>query len=511
MKNPKQLLLKNIFSNWALMVTSAIIAFFLTPFLVHTLGKEEYGIWALVFSIIAYMNFFDVGMKQSLARYLSKHYATKDYDGLNAVINSSNLIYTITGSLVIIGTLVVAHFFLDSFSVAPELLPVMRTALIIIGFNQAVHFFFMTGTAIGPFHRYDISNAVEITFSIISALIVVYYLKKGHGLITLAIITITVNIVQSVVRRIVQQYLVPQIRWRFKYIDRKYVRELLGYGFVGFLIVISWMVIFNIDNVVVGIFLSTTAVTFYSIAGQMITYLRTIINAIGIPLVPAISHLDATSDTREIAGLYSKISKYLYYFSGCICVGLMFFAGKFIYLWMGPEFTDTVEILMILTIPVCVYLPQVMANSVLLGIGRHLPLFYVLAAEAVSNAALSLILVRPLGIHGVALGTAIPQLIIYLFVYPYVFHRIIKASLKGFYLTSAKMLATSALFTLPIAVLMKYVNHIPGWGGLFADIVLVGAFALAGFLWKVLDPEDRVKLLSKLKKTKSVNVSNHGR
>ena len=500
MKDPQKHFLKNIFSNWAFMVTGAIIAFFLTPFLVHTLGKEEYGIWALVFSIIAYMNFFDVGMKQSLARYLSKHYATKDYDGLNAVINSSNLIYTITGSLVIMGTLVIAYFLLDVFSIAPELLPVMRTALIIIGLNQAVHFFFMTGTAIGPFHRYDVSNAIEITFSIVNALIVVYFLKKGHGLVTLAIITITVNVVRSVVRRVVQQRLVPQIRWRFRYVERERVRELLGYGFVSFLIVISWMVIFNIDNIVVGIFLSTTAVTFYSIAGQIITYLRMIINAIGIPLVPAVSHLDATSDTRQIASLYGKMSKYLYYLSGCTCVGLMFFAGKFIYLWMGPEFTDTVEILMILTIPVCIYLPQVMANSVLLGLGRHLPLFYVLAAEAVSNVALSLILVRPLGIHGVALGTAIPQLIIYVFVYPYVFHRIIKADLKGFYLTGAKMLAASALFTLPAAGLMKYANHLPGWGGLFADVVIVGAFALVGFLWKVLEPEDRVRLLSKLKR-----------
>ncbi len=500
MHDPKKLLLKNIFSNWALMIIGAIIAFFMSPFLVHTLGKDQYGVWALIFSVIAYMSFFDVGMKQSLARYLSKHYATQDYEGLNGIMNSSNLIYTITGTLVIVGTLVVTYVFLDAFNVTSELKPVMRTALIIIGFNEAVSFFFMTGTAIGPFHRYDISNAIEITASIISALIVVYFLKKGHGLITLAVITIVINIVKSVIRRVVQQRLVPQIHWRLKYINREHIRQLLGYGVVSFLIVISWMVIFNIDNIVVGIFLTTTAVTFYSIAGQMITYLRTIISGISIPLVPAISHLDATSDTSEIAILYGKMSKYLYYLSGCICVGLYFFAGKFIYLWMGPEFTDTVAILYILAIPVCIYLPQVTANSVLLGIGKHLPLFYVLAAEAVSNVALSLILVRPLGIYGVALGTAIPQFVIYIFVYPYVFHRIIKASLKTFYFTSVKMLITSALFALPISALMKYANQLPGWAGLFTDIAIVGAFALAGFWWKVLDPEDRVRLLAKLKR-----------
>ncbi len=498
MKDPKKYLLRNIFSNWALMVTGAIIAFFMTPFLVHTLGKEEYGIWALVFSIIAYMNFFDIGMKQSLARFLSRHYATGDDDGLNAVINSGNVIYSITGSLVILATLVVAYYFLDAFNIATELRPVMRTALIIIGFNQAVYFFFMTGTAIGPFHRYDISNAVEITFSVSNALVVVYFLKQGHGLVTLAIITIAVNLVRSVVRRIVQQRLVPQIRWRLRYVRRDSIRELLGYGVISFLIVISWMVIFNIDNVVIGIYISTTAVTFYSIAAQMITYLRTIIAGIATPLVPAISHLDATSNTDEIAALYGKVSRYLYYLSGCICVGLFMVADKFIFLWMGPEFTDTVEVLMILAIPACIYLPQVTANSVLLGIGRHLPLFYVLAAEAVSNAGLSLILVRSLGIHGVALGTAIPQLVIYIFVYPYVFHRIIGADLRRFYLTSAGMLIYAAVFTLPVAVLMKYINIIPGWGGLAVDVAVIGGLALVGFWFKVLEDDDRARLSSKL-------------
>jgi len=458
------------------MVVGAIIAFFISPFLVHTLGKESYGIWALVFSVIAYLDFFDVGMKQSLARFLSKHYATKDYEGLNKVINTSNLIYIVTGSLVIVGTLIIAHFFLGAFNIEPELLSVMRTVLIIIGFNQAISFFFMTGTAIGPFHRYDVSNAIEITASIVKAFLVVYFLKMGQGLITLAIITIAMNVVKLTTRRIVQQRLVPQIRWRFRYIDRQRVKELLGYGSVSFLIVVSWLIIFNIDNVIIGIFITTTAVTFYSIAGQIISYLRTIISAIGIPLVPAISHLDATSDTHDIGNLYGKLSKYLYYLSGCICVGLMFFSGKFIILWMGPEFTDTVDILLILSIPVCIYLPQVMANSVLLGIGRHLPLFYVLAAEA------------------------IPQLIIYIFVYPYVFHRIINADLKGFYLSSAKMLALSALFTIPVALFMKYVMQFTGWGGLFIDIVIVSACALAGFWWKVLEPEERVRLLAKVKR-----------
>ena len=59
MINPKNLLLRNVFSNWMGMLVSMGIAFFISPFLVHNLGKEVYGIWALVLSVVAYNRFFD--------------------------------------------------------------------------------------------------------------------------------------------------------------------------------------------------------------------------------------------------------------------------------------------------------------------------------------------------------------------------------------------------------------------------------------------------------------------
>ncbi len=500
MSNPKQRLLRNIFSNWAQMVIGAVIAFFMSPFVVHTLGKEEYGIWALVFSIIAYMNLFDLGMKQSLARYLSRYYATKNWQNLNEVISTSTFIYTLTGTAVVIISITIAYYFVDAFNVAPEYLPVMRKALIIIGINQAIAFFFMTGTAIGPFHRYDISNAIEISFTLINAAVIVYYLKQGHGIVTLAWITLITNTIRFIIRRFTQQWLVPQLRLRIRYITKSRMRELLSYGFISFLIVVAWMVIFNIDNIVIGLFITTTAVTYYSIALQIINYLRSIINAIGVPLVPAISHLDATSDQNEIGSLYIKITAYLYYLTSAICVGLMFFGGKFIYLWMGPDFTDTVKVLYILAIPAAIYLPQIMANSVLLGIGKHKSLFYVLAGEAVSNFVLSIILVQSLGIIGVALGTAIPQTIIYLFVYPYVFFRIINANLKKFYLTAARTAGLASLCTIPVALGLKYINSLAGWGGFFLDVGVMMLVTFIGFWFWVLDSDTRVRFQTKFKR-----------
>jgi len=495
MKNPKQLLLKNIFSNWASMVVTAAIAFFMSPFLVHNLGKEQYGIWALVFSIVAYMDFFDAGMKQSLARYMPKYYAVGDYPKLNQVINSSLLIYGITGTLVMIATLVIAFFFIDIFNVSAALMPIMRLTLIIIGLNHACYFFFLTLTALGPFHRYDILNATNITRNILRAVVIVYFVRLGHGLVAVALITLIASLATFIVKRVIQQRLVPQIEIGIRHVSKKCIRELYQYGAISFAIVMSWVVIFNTDNIIIGAFLTAEAVTYYSIAGIIISYLRASISAIGVPLVPAISHLDATSRSDEIAELYGKMTGYLYYLTTSVCVITLFFGGPFIHLWMGPGFERTIDILYILIIPAAIYLPQVMGNSVLLGIGKHKALLYVLGGEAVGNIVLSIILVRYLGIYGVALGTVIPQLIIYIFVYPYVFHRVIRRRVRPFYVKNAGMVMTGLLFTVPPAFLVKSFLPLSGWPGLIIGVLVVGVLVIVGLYWKVLRSEDRRRIL----------------
>ena len=499
-KSPSERLLRNIASSWGQMALAAGIAFFLSPFLVHTLGPERYGIWALIFSIIGYMSLLDIGMKQSLARFLSKHYALKDWQSLNETINTSTAIYGVTGALVVAATLVVAHFFLGAFNVEPDLLPTMRSTLIVIGIYQAITFLMMTGTAIGPFHRYDISNAIEMTFGLINAAATVIILKLGYDLVVLAWSVLILNTARFLVRRAVQQHLVPEIQIAPRYVKRARSRELLGYGFISFFIVVSWLVVSHVQNIVIGIFVTTSAVTYYSIAGQVINYLRTMVNAIGVPLVPAVSHFDATEERHRISALHLRITGYLYYLTTTVGIGLLCFGRQFIYQWMGPEFDITVTVLMILTVPACLSLPQMTANSVLLGLSKHKALFKVLLIEAVANLSLSIFLVNVIGLVGVAWGTAIPQLLIHTLVYPRVFQKIMGDDLRSFYSAAGRMIGRATLWALPAALLMRRFNPLAGWPGFFVSVIVVGVVAAAGFWFMVLDAEARGRMRAKLRR-----------
>jgi O-antigen/teichoic acid export membrane protein len=163
---------------------------------------------------------------------------------------------------------------------------------------------------------------------------------------------------------------------------------------------------------------------------------------------------------------------------------------------MGTGFDSTVKVLYLLVVPACIFMPQVTSNSILLGIEKHRLLFYVLAAEAVSNVVISVVLVQAIGLYGVALGAAIPQLIIYTVVYPVVYHRVLQAKLRDFYVQSGKSIAASALVTVPTAFLMKSLLPAASWLSFFVDVGITGLAILAGFLFLIVEKGDRSRVLS---------------
>lgn len=493
-------LIKNILSGWSSTVITAVIALFMSPFLVHTLGKSQYGIWALVLSVISYTSLLDAGMNQTLSRFIPKYYGAKDYDNLNEVINSSALIYSITGSLIMVVSIIISLFFIDFFNIDSEYLTVARFVLLLVGFNQAIRSFYIVPSTCGPFHKYTISHGVDIVRNIIGTALTVYFLKSGYGILAMAVITVVMTIASMQVRTLIRNRLVPQIKYSFKYISKTKIREMLSYGGISFLIVITYLVIFNTDNIIIGIFQSTTAVTFFSIAGSLMGYLRVLAHSVSVPFTPLVSHMESTAGYEEIRKMFYNISGKLFYIFSAICVSLFVFGETFIFIWMGEDFGLTVEVLHILIIPMALHLPQIPANSVLLGLSKHKYLLAITMMEAIGNIILSLILVQKWGIIGVAWGTAIPQLIIYSIVYPLIFNKVISGNLKYFYWQMLQKIFYGLIFTLPISLILIKYNGALSWIGFLTNVAIVGLFIIIGFFFVVLSKEERDKIISKIKK-----------
>jgi len=492
---------KNVLTTYASVVISLLITFFFTPYLISMLGKVEYGIWTLMFSIVAYMELADLGMRQSLVRNISKYLATEDWPQLNQVFSSSVLIYFFIGAIIQIATLAVTFFFLDSFQIPAELMNVAKACLLVLGTNQAVSFAVIPFASMGPYHRFDINVYFTLPTRIVQTVGVIVLLEYGLGLLEMAFLVMAMSLLSRYGLHLARRKMFPKVRFSFKNITKDKTKELINYATYSFLIVAMLMIIYQTDNIIIGRFISMEAVSVFSIGAALIAQLRSIVYNISVPLVPTISHFEAEKRFDRIVSVYDRSTSYLYYLAGLLTVCTFTFGGSFVLLWVGDGFTESIIILYLLIVPAAINFPQLIANSVLFGISRHQIIFYVLAAEATANIILSLVLVLIFhwGIVGVAIGTAVPQVIIYSVVYPIVFYRELKTPVLRFYKTAGRSLLYSAAFCIPPAWIIYHLLEPDTWlnfliGGCFT--ALVAAFGFYRFL---LDADDKKRLIDKLR------------
>lgn len=55
--------LRNITANWVGYGLNLVVMFFMSPFVVHTLGDERYGVWTLLVTLTGHMGLQQGGME----------------------------------------------------------------------------------------------------------------------------------------------------------------------------------------------------------------------------------------------------------------------------------------------------------------------------------------------------------------------------------------------------------------------------------------------------------------
>ena len=71
--------------------TNIIVGIGLTPFILSSLGKSEYGLYMLVGSLIGYLALLDFGLNSTTVRFVSKYRHEKNKDKRRAAIVLNNI------------------------------------------------------------------------------------------------------------------------------------------------------------------------------------------------------------------------------------------------------------------------------------------------------------------------------------------------------------------------------------------------------------------------------------
>ena len=91
MPEVKNKLIKNAVSNWVPLMINMIFGLILTPMMIGHLGKDGYGVWALVVSFIGYYGFLRFGISSGVMRYVPYYSGRSQLREANEIIVAGNL------------------------------------------------------------------------------------------------------------------------------------------------------------------------------------------------------------------------------------------------------------------------------------------------------------------------------------------------------------------------------------------------------------------------------------
>jgi len=446
---------------------NAIIGLILMPFIVRSLGDKMYGLWIFVGSFIGYYGLFDLGLDSAVQRYISRALSLKDYNDVNRVVNTALFIFIIIGLISLTCTFVIVPAVPLLIKRISEV-KTFQAILLILGLNFSITFPMRIFSGILSANiRYDLNTAVSILKLCVRTVLVVIFLKLGYGIMALTVITFAVNIMDYSIKYFIVKKLYKYILISRKFIDKSKIKLLFNYSLFTFIAQLADDLRFKIDNLVIVFFLGLNPVTLYSIAARLAMYFMQLVSATMGLLRPVFSQFEAKNDyvaIREKLIFTTKISSYLSIFIGG---SLIVFGKAFIYRWMGKGYIDAYLILIILVVPLIIALMQQPTVQLLYGISKHKLFAIANMMEGVTNLILSIILVRKFGLIGVALGTAIPMVIVKLFIQPIYACRAIKLSIRKYYfeLIVLPILKSLTVFMFTFLLLKNFI--VPDYSRLF--------------------------------------------
>jgi len=421
--------LRNLAANWIGHAANMAVMFFLSPFIVNTLGKTEYGVWTLMTLLTGYLGIFDLGVRVSTGRHIALYLGRADHDSVDGTIRTGLGIYSLMGLVILCVAIGLGFAFPSIFPSSPPayhgvvriLLPLMALNLVLSAYGAVF------ACVLTAHDRFDLATVLALAVLGLRTAGTVIALKYGYGIVGLAVVLIMGNIAGLAGAWLVARKVYLRLKtWPFMFSGVR-VRELYGYGIWAFIGALSSKLVGQTDLVVVGALIGVSAVTPYSVGATLVWYSAFFFSVIGGTLFPAVQRAVGRGDMGEARWLYLRQVRLALVLGLPVLTGFAVFGERFIRLWMlGPKFDEPSVlqasiIMVILAAASMARLPAIGAGGLLDATGhvRFNALVSISSSLFTLGLSIFLVLVLGWGLKGIATGTLVSSVLAGMFLVPW--------------------------------------------------------------------------------------------
>ncbi|MFQ5423545.1 MAG: lipopolysaccharide biosynthesis protein [Phycisphaerae bacterium] len=409
----------NTISNVSALAVNATIGFLIAPYILSHLGKSTYGIWALTGSLLAYSSLLALGLNSAVNRWVPMYLVEQDFDGINRVVNTTLVAYLVGAGVLAAGVAVLTYGFPIWFHISPELYTASRLTVALVGAGFTILIALNVASAIlSSVQRYDLTAGCDIFTDIARVIAIVIVFQCGFGLVAMATVAASSIVLRISLKCMFALRQCPQLRIDLSLARWQTLREMLAYSINTLMYSCGQIIQRQAALILIGAVLTTAAVTEYAMPLLVIGMAGQIVLSGSAAIKPAATNLDARDRLDQVQRLYLLGTKYALLIILPLTAFLLAYGGDTLRIWLKDDYMKSgPALLAILAAGAAFRLWHMPAFFVVVGLGKHrmFGLMTLLAAAMSVTFGLVLTLGFNLGVTGVAIGFAAPDLLIAVF------------------------------------------------------------------------------------------------
>ncbi len=384
------------------------------------LGPEGYGLLGLT---LPFQGIFQIlsagGLPPAIAKYVAEYNVKNEKQMARQVIITSTKFMILMGILLGIIMLFSSDFIANTIFHKPLVVWPLRAVALITPFSVVVGA--MRGAFQGVYkNEYTVYNRMaEQTGIVVFAIIFVFgglyatgaVLGTGFGFIVSAITAVYLY----------KKHILPIFNTScdnfltFKE-ELSLLSTLIRFAIPVAITALSEMAIYDVSTFVIGIFMLSTDVGYYTAADPISRIPLMISLSISTVLLPATAEAYTLKDMKLLRRYVVDCLRYSILIVLPLCIGLSVFSKPTLIILFGSKYIPSSGVLSILVIGMAFYTIFMICSSILQGTGHpHLPM-YILLLGTILNIIFNIIFVIKMGIIGAAIGTTLTTFIIMLII-----------------------------------------------------------------------------------------------
>jgi O-antigen/teichoic acid export membrane protein len=405
-----------VYAVYAAAIASGLLV---TPIVVHSIGKEAFGVWSFIGAVTIYLSILDFGVGPAIVRFGAEARGRGAVDDLNAVASTGLALYAAIALVTLPLGVVLAALVPWAGHVPHALAWDARIATLLVVLSLALRFpLGLFNNLLVAQQRWDLQNLGNFVSTALYAILVAALLPRFGGVVLLAALTLGTGLLRLTLPLLWLRREIPDLHLSRRLVTRARVRDLTMFSSSNFLVHVAQKIVFSTDIVVVGIALGATPAAVYGIPAKLFALAFGLGTAATSLMFPAFAELEGTGagDRQRrllLTGLRGGSALML-----VLALPLLLIPDLLVHAWIGGGFHGSYAVMAILAAVLLVHQPIYVLTQFLIARALQQPVAVVSIATALANLALSFVLAWTVGIWGVALSTLVTDLLALAWILP---------------------------------------------------------------------------------------------